>query len=112
MADELPTHFRRFKAAHPEIYEAFEELGRRVHERGSLSERERRLVKLGIAIGVGTEGGVHSAVRHALRGGCSREDVEHAVRLAITTIGFPRAMAALSWVDDRATDQGDEEPET
>jgi 4-carboxymuconolactone decarboxylase len=102
---ELPSHFSRFKAAHPEIYKAFEELGRRVHERGTLSERERRLVKLGIAIGAGTEGGVHSAVRHALRGGCSREDVEHAVRLAITTIGWPRAMAALSWIEDRAVEQ-------
>jgi len=112
MADnKLPTHFTRFKAAHPEIYQAFEELGRRVHEHGSLSERERRLVKLGIAIGVGTEGGVHSAVRHALGGGCSREDVEHAVRLAITTIGWPRAMAALSWVVDRAAEEGDDEPE-
>jgi 4-carboxymuconolactone decarboxylase len=110
MADELPTHFTRFKAAHPEIYEAFAELGRRVHERGSLSERERRLVKLGIAIGVGTEGGVHSAVRHARRGGCSREDVEHAVRLAITTMGFPRAMAALRWIDDRAANGGEDDP--
>jgi alkylhydroperoxidase/carboxymuconolactone decarboxylase family protein YurZ len=101
MAPKLPSHFSRFKEAHPEVYQAFEELGRRVHERGTLSERERRLVKLGIAIGVGTEGGVHSAVRHALVAGCSRDDVEHAVRLAITTIGWPRAMAALSWVDDK-----------
>ncbi len=104
MPHELPSLFSRFKAAHPEICQAFEELGRRVHERGSLSERERRLVKLGIAVGLGTEGGVHSAVRHALAGGCSREDIEHAVRLAITTIGWPRAMAALSWVSDGQAD--------
>jgi 4-carboxymuconolactone decarboxylase len=110
MASKLPTHFKRFKEAYPDIYEAFEELGRRVHVRGSLSERERRLVKLGIAIGVGTQGGVHSAVRAALRGGCSRDDVEHAVRLAITTIGWPRAMAALSWIGDRAAEEGEEEP--
>ena len=100
MSDRLPSHFSRFKAAFPDIYEAFQELGRRVQEHGTLSERERRLVKLGIAIGVGTEGGVHSAIRHALAGGCSRDDVGHAVRLAITTIGWPRAMAALSWIDD------------
>ena len=112
MAEKLPSHFSQFKAAHPEICQAFEELGRRVHERGPLSERERKLVKLGIAIGVGTEGGVHSAVRHALGGGCSREDIEHAVRLAITTIGWPRAMAALSWVNDQAVDADEEGPET
>jgi hypothetical protein len=33
------------------------------------------------------------------------------VRLAITTVGFPRAMAALSWIDDRAASEGADEPE-
>ena len=97
---ELPGNFTRFRTAHPDIYDAFEELGRRVHESGPLSERERRLVKLGIAVAAGTEGGVHSAIRHAVDGGCSAEDIRHAVRLAITTIGWPNAMAAMSWVDD------------
>src|SRR6266542_1708504 len=101
MREKLPENFLRFKKAHPAVYEAFEELGRRLHETGTLSERERRLVKLGIAIGLGTEGGVHSAVRFAFAGGCSKEDVSHAVRLAITTIGWPRALAAMSWVEDR-----------
>ena len=100
MREKHPTHFQRFKKAHPEIYEAFEELGRRIHENGPLSERERRLVKLGIAVGLGTEGGVHSAVRFALSGGCSKEDVSHVARLAITTIGWPSALAAMSWVED------------
>jgi alkylhydroperoxidase/carboxymuconolactone decarboxylase family protein YurZ len=97
---KLPDNFLRFTKTHPEIYAAFEELGRRLHESGPLSERERRLVKLGIAVGLGTEGGVHSAVRFATAGGCSREDLAHVVRLAITTIGWPSALAAMSWVDD------------
>jgi alkylhydroperoxidase/carboxymuconolactone decarboxylase family protein YurZ len=108
MREKLPGHPSRFRDAHPEIYEAFEELGRLVHENGSLTERERRLVKLGVAIGVGTEGAVHSAVRHALAGGCSEDDVGHAVRLAITTIGWPRAMAALSWTRDAAAQPGED----
>jgi alkylhydroperoxidase/carboxymuconolactone decarboxylase family protein YurZ len=97
---KLPEHFSRFKQTHPEICQAFETLGRRVHDAGPLTERERRLVKLGIAIGVNTEGGVHSAVRNALAGGCSPADVDHAVCLAITTLGWPRAMAAMSWALD------------
>jgi 4-carboxymuconolactone decarboxylase len=103
MSRNLPDHFLSFKQAHPEVCEAFEELGRLVHESGPLSERERRLVKLGIAVGVNTEGAVHSAVRHAVGGGCSAEDIEHVVHLAITTLGWPRAMAALSWVGDVVT---------
>jgi alkylhydroperoxidase/carboxymuconolactone decarboxylase family protein YurZ len=97
---KLPEHFLRFRQLNPEVAEAFEELGRRIHDSGPLSERERRLVKLAIAIGVNTEGAVHSAVRHALAGGCSREDIGHAVRLAITTLGWPRAQAAMSWCAD------------
>ena len=100
MDPKMPEHPKRFMQRHPEIYKAFQELGRRVHETGPLSERERRLVKLGIAIGTGTEGGVHSAVRHALSDGIGHEDILHATRLAITTMGWPNAMAALSWVED------------
>jgi alkylhydroperoxidase/carboxymuconolactone decarboxylase family protein YurZ len=100
MAEKLPQHFREFQRDNAEIANAFEELGRRIHESGTLPERERRLVKLGIAIGVNSEGAVHSAVRHALRVGCSPEDVQHAVRLAITTLGWPRAQAAMTWVED------------
>ncbi len=97
---KLPGHFVRFRQLNPEIAQAFEELGRRIHDSGPLSERERRLVKVGIAVAVNTEGAVHSAVRHALAGGCSREDIAHAVRLAITTIGWPRAQAAMTWAAD------------
>lgn len=95
-----PDHYNQFSDTQRSIYEAFEELGRRVHESGPLTERERRLVKLGIAIGVNTEGAVHSATRFALAGECSPEDIGHAVRLAITTLGWPRAMAAMSWTQD------------
>jgi len=102
MAQKIPDRFTSFRAANPEIAEAFENLGRVVHETGPLSERERRLVKLGIAIGVNTEGAVHSAVRHAIAGGCSPEDMAHAARLGITTLGWPRTQAALSWIDDLA----------
>ncbi|GEJ58101.1 carboxymuconolactone decarboxylase family protein [Anaeromyxobacter diazotrophicus] len=106
MAPKLPAHFLRFQKKHPDVAKAFEELGKRVHDGGPLSERERRLVKLGIAIGVNTEGAVHSALRQALGAECSREDAEHVALLAITTLGWPRALAAMSWVHD-ALDGGE-----
>jgi len=60
----------------------------------------RRLVKLGIATGAGLEGAVHSHTRRALAEGIAPEEIRHAVLLAMTTVGFPRMMAALSWVND------------
>ena len=104
MEHKLPSHFLRFQQEHPDVAHAFEVLGKHVHDGGPLSERERRLVKLGIAIGVNTEGAVHSALRQASAGGCSQEDVEHVALLAITTLGWPRAMAAMSWVYDGLDD--------
>ena len=109
MDRKLPAHFLRFKQAHPDVVKAFEELGRRVHDGGPLSERERRLVKLGIAIGANSEGAVHSAMRQALGGECSHADAEHVALLAITTLGWPRAMAALSWVYDMTEGEGEAE---
>ena len=60
----------------------------------------RRLVKLGIAVGAGLEGAVHSHTRRALAEGITPEEIRHAILMAMTTVGFPRTMAALSWVND------------
>src|SRR6266540_1256674 len=42
MREKLPENFLRFKKAHPAIYEAFEELGRRLHEGRRLTCRAAR----------------------------------------------------------------------
>ena len=57
-------------------------------------------MKIGIAVGARLEGAVHSHVRRALEAGASADEIRHAVRLALTTIGFPTMMAALGWVND------------
>jgi alkylhydroperoxidase/carboxymuconolactone decarboxylase family protein YurZ len=51
-------------------------------------------------VGAGSEGALHSAVRNALAEGVSKDEIRHAILLSITTIGFPRAQAALSWAED------------
>ncbi len=58
------------------------------------------LVKLGIAAGGMREGAFHSAVRKAVAGGASREEVEQVVTLAAGTLGFPTAVALFSWLQD------------
>lgn len=62
-------------------------------------------MKLALAIGAGSEGAVHSHVRRALAEGASREELEHVALLAIPTLGFPQAVAALTWIKD-ITKQG------
>jgi carboxymuconolactone decarboxylase family protein len=66
---------------------------------GPLDARARRLVKVGIAAGAGSEGALRSAIRNALAEGVSKDEIGHAILLSVTTIGFANAQAALSWAE-------------
>ena len=71
-----------------------------LHEAGPLSARERRLAKIGIAIGRESEGGVRSHARKALTEGIEREAIRQVALLAISTTGYPAAMAAYGWINE------------
>ncbi|MBI4279660.1 MAG: carboxymuconolactone decarboxylase family protein [Armatimonadetes bacterium] len=97
---ELPGVYRRFRQRYPAAWKAYDALGAAVHGGGPLPEKVRELVKLGIAIGRQHEGAVHAHTRGALRAGAAPDEIRHAALLAITTAGFPAAMAAMTWVED------------
>lgn len=84
----------------PEIWEAFQRLGAATSDAGPLDERTRRLVNLALAIGADSEGATHSHSRRGLAEGLLREELEHVAYLAITTLGWPRAIRALTWIRD------------
>jgi 4-carboxymuconolactone decarboxylase len=97
---KVPVRFQEFNKKHPRIAEAYEGLAAECHKAGPLNETERALVKLGIAIGSGMEGSVHSQVRKALDAGLRPSEIEHAFLLGLTALGFPSMMAALTWAED------------
>jgi alkylhydroperoxidase/carboxymuconolactone decarboxylase family protein YurZ len=99
---ELPAIARRVAAKRPELWAAFQKLGEQTSLAGPLSERERRLVHLALAIGADSRGAAHSHARRGLSEGLSSEDLEHVALLTITTLGWPRAIRALMWVWDVA----------
>lgn len=98
MEDRLPKPLQEFIEKYPEIWQAYEKLGHECHEAGTLDEKTRRLVKLGIAIGARLEGAVRSHTKRALEGGISEDEIHHVAALAITTIGFPSSIAATTWI--------------
>ncbi|MFU8888009.1 MAG: carboxymuconolactone decarboxylase family protein [Trueperaceae bacterium] len=95
-----PAPYLRLHREHPELAEAYERFASAAHAAGPLSERERRLVKLALALASGSEGATHSHTRQALEAGIGAEDVRHVAFLAATTLGFPAMMKALSWIED------------
>ena len=96
----LPVRYQRFAKSYPTVMQALEVLGDATQSAGPLDPKTRALVKLAIAIGAGREGAVHSHTRRALEAGCTPDELRHVGVLAITTIGFPSTMAAMSWVED------------
>ena len=96
----IPKRFLDFTAKYPEVADAYERLGKKIHAAGPLTEKERALVKLAISIGARLEGGAHSHARKALAAGVSKDEMYHVALLAMQTIGFPSSMAAMSWIDD------------
>ncbi|MBN1566915.1 MAG: carboxymuconolactone decarboxylase family protein [Acidobacteria bacterium] len=97
---KAPVRFQQFNKTYPRIAEAYENLAAECQKAGPLNEREKVLVKLGIAIGLGVEGSVRSQIRKSLDAGLKPEEIHQAFLLSILTIGFPHMMAALTWADD------------
>ena len=100
MPQNLPNAASRLADEHPDVWAAYAALGKAAAEAGPLTPRERRLVKLALAVGAGTEGGVHSHTRRAYAEGLGPEALHQVALLAIGPLGLPRAVAARTWIDD------------
>jgi len=94
-------HNEKFRLQYPKVWSAFAKLADECHGEGPLDDKSRKLVKLALAVGAGLEGATHSAVRHALDAGLAPGELDHVAVLAITTLGFPSAMRAMSWIRDQ-----------
>ena len=96
----LPEVYKDFIKQYPEINKSYDSLANACHKAGPLDKKTRRLVKLGIAIGMNSEGGVRSHARRALEEGIAPEEVRHCVLMAFTTAGFPNMISAYGWVEE------------
>ena len=94
---ELPRTYQRFQAEYGQLWKAYDRLGATAAEAGPLEVKVRELIKLGMAAANQTESAVRSHTHRALEAGATAEEIQHALLLGITTIGFPEMMAALSW---------------
>jgi AhpD family alkylhydroperoxidase len=97
---DLPTVVEEFAAEYPEVWEAYNRLGETASVAGPLDERARRLIKLALAVGSQRQGAVNSHTKRALAAGCTPEELIHVGILAIATIGWPGAFAAICWIKE------------
>lgn len=100
MAKALPGAAGELAEQHPDVWAAYAALGKATSESGPLTARERRLVKLALAIGARSEGAVHSHARRAKSEGIEDASLLQVALLAIGPLGLPRAVAAKTWIQD------------
>ena len=96
----LPKVYEKFSTRFPDVFKDFQQLGKSCRDSGPLEKKYQDLVNLGIAIGVNSRGAVMSQTRKALESGASKEEVAQVFLLSLTTIGFPKMIAAMGWVDE------------
>ncbi|WP_294623400.1 carboxymuconolactone decarboxylase family protein [uncultured Roseovarius sp.] len=100
MIKSMPGAAGDLAEQHPDIWKAYSALGKATADCGPLTDREKRLVKLALAIGAGSEGAVHSHTRRAKTDGIEAGAIMQVAMLAIGPLGLPRAVAAKTWIED------------
>ena len=100
MVETPPEWYDSVKRQYAEFMEAVESLGAAARNQGPLDEKTTNLIQLAAAAAIHSEGAVHSHTKRALKAGATPDEVNHALILLTSTIGFPSVSAALSWADD------------
>jgi alkylhydroperoxidase/carboxymuconolactone decarboxylase family protein YurZ len=100
MSKKMPGAAGALAEEHPDVWSAYAALGKATSEAGPLTEREKRLVKLALAVGAGSEGAVHSHTRRARSEGIEEAALQQVALLSIGPLGLPQAVAAKTWIED------------
>jgi 4-carboxymuconolactone decarboxylase len=93
-------HYQELTKNFPGVIAAVETLGAALREAGPIPEKTAELIQLAGAAASQLEGSVHSHTRRALKAGATKTEILQTLVLLISTIGFPKASAAIMWAQD------------
>ncbi|NBG86927.1 carboxymuconolactone decarboxylase family protein [Isachenkonia alkalipeptolytica] len=96
MDNKIQDHFSYFQKHYPDIYQAYETYGKKIHEQGGpLDEKTRWLIKISVSATEGYPFALKTHITKAMAAGCSPEEIQHTLLLLAPSVGFPRMMEAL-----------------
>lgn len=103
MKEKLPQHFTKFVKEYPQIWQAHQDLTEACANSGPLDRKTRELIKVAVSGAANQETAVERHAVMAIQEGAKPEEIYQVILLLITTVGFPRASAALKWVENALT---------
>ena len=95
-----PRSWARFEARYPSVAFAYETLSESCRSAGPLDERAIAIAKLAVSVGAASDRTVHIHAKKALRAGVAPEALRQIALVSMPTIGLPRALDALRWIDE------------
>lgn len=103
MKESLPEHFQNLVKEYPDVWAAHQKLTEACANAGPLDRKTRELVKVAISAAANQITAVQRHAVMAVQAGATHEEIYQTILLLITTIGFPRASAALQWARNALT---------
>ena len=103
---KYPGQYASIMKRYKNVITALEKLRKATKAAGPLNKKTSELVQMAAAAAIRAEGSVHSHARRALEAGAKPAELQHAIIVLTSTIGFPTVSAALSWVDDVLAKKG------
>ncbi len=97
---KTPKSWIRFEDRFPAAAGAYVALSEACRTCGPLEPQTIALTKLAVSVGANIERTVHIHTKKALRAGVAPEALRQVAIAALPTIGLPRAMEALHWIEE------------
>ncbi len=99
-------YYEDFKQKYPVIAQSYDKLALDCRQAGPLDSKITRGVKLGIAIGIGSEGDIQNQVKLAMGEGFTPYEIRHAIIQSLTTAGFPKMIMAMVLAEEMFSENG------
>ena len=94
--NKIKENFKYFATEHKEIYDAYANYGKLIHEHGGpLDEKTRALMKVVISSVSCHNYALETHINKALEVSCTKEEIEHAILLTAPSVGFPNMMESI-----------------
>jgi alkylhydroperoxidase/carboxymuconolactone decarboxylase family protein YurZ len=100
MVARKPRAWSRFERRYLSVANAYGALGEACRGAGPLDDQTVALAKLAISVGSNIGRTVHIHTKKAMRVGVKPEALRQIAVIALPTIGLPRALEALKWIDE------------
>lgn len=95
-----PRSWARFAGRYPSVAAAYDDLSEVCRHAGPLDELSIALAKLAVSVGASRDRTVHVHAKKALRAGAAPDAVRQIGLIALPTIGLPRTLDALGWIEE------------